>query len=390
MAKIFRMGVIGGGTGGHIYPLIAASDAIKKQCSQIGLETEVRYFGNPGSYSFQLEKSGIELVNIASSKLRRYFSILNFLDFFKFFFGIFQALFKLFWFMPDVIFSKGGPGALSIIYAARFYKIPIVIHESDAIPGITSTVSAKHADQIELTFESAGQYFSGGKPMHVTGTPVRESLFITESRANARLSLGLLDERPTLLIVGGSQGAQIINEFVLENSELLLSRFEIIHQVGRENFVEYKAEYDFMSKNYPLDLRKNYLPLPYLDDRKMALALTAADVIVSRAGAGAIAEIAAFGKPTILIPLPTAANNHQRENAYAYAKAGAAIVIEEENLLPNLFASQVEKILADKSIGERMKRASLQFFKANAAELIAKDLIDASHVLSYYPVEIAS
>jgi len=145
-----------------------------------------------------------------------------------------------------------------------------------------------------------------------------------------------------------------------------------------------------MSKNYPLDLRKNYLPLPYLDDRKMALALTAADVIVSRAGAGAIAEIAAFGKPTILIPLPTAANNHQRENAYAYAKAGAAIVIEEENLLPNLFASQVEKILADKSIGERMKRASLQFFKANAAELIAKDLIDASHVLSYYPVEIAS
>ncbi len=387
MANVLRVLLSGGGTGGHIYPLVSVADALRQLSAEYKLIPDIRYFGAPGQFQFYLEKNDIRIHCIAASKLRRYFSFLNFFDFFKFIFGFTQALWKLFWFMPDVMFSKGGPGVIPIVLAARFYRIPIVVHESDAIPGMTNRFTAKRAVLIEVAFAEALPYFTQVAPtkeVHVTGAPVRNILLSQDTRANARLSLGLLDERAAVLILGGSQGAQSLNDFVLENSELLFSKFEIIHQVGARNFTEYQQTYNFVSKNHPVEIKKNYLPFPFLDDRKMALVLHAADIIISRAGAGAISEIAASGKPAILVPLPDSANDHQRENAYAYAKTGAALVIEEENLLPNLVITQIEKILSNKAIYERMSSAARAFYKGSVAEIIAKDIIVTSGILANY------
>src|SRR6185436_3533181 len=150
---------------------------------------------------------GIKIANISSSKLRRYASVLNFLDFFKFFFGFFQAMVKLYFFMPEVLFSKSGPGVLPIIYAARWYRIPVIIHESDAVPGLTNRASAKHAAIVELSFEAAKEYFPKNKRVNVVGNPVRESILTSESASSCRKALGLTDEKPILLFLGGSQGA---------------------------------------------------------------------------------------------------------------------------------------------------------------------------------------
>lgn len=379
MTKL-RILLTGGGSGGHIYPLSAVANKIREDTKENGIELDARYFGQPESYKSYLETQGIKITSMISSKWRQYPSALNFLEPFKLILGIIQGLWKIFWFMPDVVFSKGGPGALAVVLASRWYRIPVVIHESDAVAGRTNIICGKKAEIVELTFPEARQYFGGRAELHVVGTPVRESILTTESRAGSRASLGLNDEKPVLLFIGGSQGAQKMNYFILENGQTLLQNFEIIHQVGKANYVGFKAEYDFVSKNWPVEIRKNYVLVPYFDDAQLGSAMNAADLIISRAGSGAISEISAMAKPAILVPIADSANNHQRENAYAYAKTGAANVIEEENLLPNLFINEVHKLLSAPANLERMSQAARTFYKPNAAELIAKDILTVSGI----------
>ena len=387
--KQLRLLLAGGGTGGHIYPLVIIKKKIQEYCEEHDIVLDARYFGDSGPFETYLNNNGIKTTHVVSSKLRRYFSILNFLDFFRFFWGVISAIFKMFWFMPDVVFSKGGPGALAVILAARFYRIPVVIHESDAAAGMTNRTSAKHAEIIEVAFEEAIPSFPSDRQVRVVGGLVRDSIFIDESKATSRLAMGMPTGKPVILILGGSQGAQPLNYFVLENSEELLKNFAIIHQVGRNNYLQFKAEYDFMSRNHTDDLHTSYRMHPYLDDTEMATALNAADLVVCRSGSQ-IFELAALGKPSILIPLPESANDHQRANAYAYSKSGAALVIEEENLLPGVFITQAKKLLSDPTLLERMGQSARTFYKANAAEIIAKDVLDASRIIKYYPNQLVS
>lgn len=370
--------LLGGGTGGHIYPLVAVANKLKEQVAAKGLELDLRYFGDAGNYAEYLNKQGIKVSEIASSKLRRYASALNFLDFFKFFWGFVQALFKLYFFMPEVVFSKSGPGVLPIIYAARWYRIPVVIHESDAVPGLTNLASAKHAAIVEVSFENAAQYFQRNKEVHLVGTPVRESIIARQSAGACRKALGLSDEKPILLVIGGSQGAQSINEFIMDHAQSLLTQFEIIHQVGRDNFDEYKTEFEFTTKHLDESLKKRYVLFPFLSDEQMSAALGAADIVISRAGSS-IFEIAANGKPAILIPLASSANNHQAENAYAYSRAGAGIVIEEPNLLIGLITTQLRKILDNQEFADSMRTSARAFYRPNAANDIARDIVTIAH-----------
>lgn len=369
MADI-RILLTGGGTGGHIYPLIAVAKKLPP-------DADVHYFGDPGYFAVYLEQAGIKIHKIAASKLRRYFSLLNFLDFFKFIWGFKQALWKVFWFMPDVAFSKGGPGALPVILVCRFYRIPIVIHESDAVPSLTTKISAKFAKKIELAFAQAREYFAAIKTkaeINVVGQPVREELLPTGDSAEAKKSLGLDPAKPAVLIIGGSQGAERINDFTLDNLNALLSKFQMIHAVGPGNQDEYKKEYDFLAKEMSPELTKGYVLAAYFD-QNLKTVYDAADLIVSRAGAGAIFEIAAKGKPSILIPLPESANGHQEANAYAYSETGAAILLEEENLLETIFINEVIKILSDPALAAKMSEAAKKFYKADAADKIASDII---------------
>jgi UDP-N-acetylglucosamine--N-acetylmuramyl-(pentapeptide) pyrophosphoryl-undecaprenol N-acetylglucosamine transferase len=364
-----RILLTGGGTGGHITPLLAVADEIKKTNFA---DLEVFYVGPKSRWFQDFESRDIRPYRIALSKLRRYFSLLNLIDVPKFFFSLIQALFRLYVLMPDAVFSKGGPGAFAVVLAARFYMIPIVIHDSDSVPGLTTRLSAKFAKRIGIAFESAAGYFDS-KKIFLSGNPIRAEL--AEGGQAAKSELGFETNEPLIFVWGGSQGAARINRFIFENLELFLRKYQIFHQVGENNLEETQAVVGEILKGFPEENQRRYKPIPFLDVRALKTALGAADLVLARASASPIFEIAAFGKPSILIPLEESAGDHQRVNAYEYSKTGAAIVIEEANLTPNLVYSQIENILEDKNKYEAMAVAAKKFSRPEAAKIIAGEIL---------------
>lgn len=372
-----RVLLTGGGTGGHIYPLVSVAEELQNIGAEHGVAIEMYYVGAPGQFEPILREQGMQIYSVLSSKLRRYISPLNIVDAPKFLVSIFQALFHVFLIMPDVLFSKGGPGSLPVVLASRFYRIPILIHESDTVPGRANLWAARFAKRIGISFLSSQEYF-GDRNTALVGNPIRT--FLLKDRDNQEFSkryFGFAPDEPLLLVLGGSQGSMRVNEFILNSLELLLRDFQILHQVGVKNFDEFKREAEFIMKDFHPEERSRYRPVAYFKE-DIKEALTAADAIVSRAGAGSIFEIAAFGKPSILIPLSEGAD--QRANAYEYAKTGAAVVIEEQNLLPNIFVSQLKKIFNAPHKISAMSEAASQFARPDAARLIAEGLIElATH-----------
>ena len=367
----------GGGTGGHIYPILAVVKELQNWSVQNGEKINLRYLGVPGQYRGILEENGIGVSKILSSKLRRYFDLRNIFDFPKFIVSFFQAIWKVLWIMPDVLFSKGGPGALPIVLACRFYRIPVIIHESDAVAGLVNRASAKHAKRIGVSFNSSISLFGGN--VAVVGNPVRPSFFADEkeqiSKESAKKIFGLNEEKPVILIIGGSQGSTRINDFFLDIAPELIKDFQIIHQTGWNNFEETKNELKVISEKLNDEEKRRYKLTAYLE-KDLKDAYLAADIVVSRAGSGSIFEIAAMGKPSILIPLPEAASNHQVLNAYEYAKSGATIVMEESNLTPNVFLNQLKKFFSDPEILRKMGEAAKNFSRPQAAKTIAEAILE--------------
>jgi UDP-N-acetylglucosamine--N-acetylmuramyl-(pentapeptide) pyrophosphoryl-undecaprenol N-acetylglucosamine transferase len=377
MAKKIKILFTGGGSGGHVYPLIAVYEELILKTKELNIEAEYFYMGPNDKWAEDIKKRGIKTFYILSGKLRRYFSLLNFLDFFKIFLSIFEALFKVFFIMPDVVFSKGGVGALPVIFAAWFYRIPIIIHESDAKPGLTNLTSSLFAKKIAISFENSKNYFNPQKII-LTGNPIRNELLNQKvDQKLAKQNLGFNPELPLLFVIGGSQGAQIINDIILEALKELLPLTQILHQTGENNLVEVEKLSRAAILEIPVEVeaKSRYQPIGFLDVNQMALTLSAADLIVSRAGAGLIFEIAAFGKPSIIIPITNSANNHQRLNAYAYKQSGAAVVIEENNLLKELFLHEIKLILNNKEEYEKMSKAALNFSKKEAAQTLALEIL---------------
>lgn len=361
----------GGGTGGHIYPIIAVTEQLRTLSLNKRIDLDLRYFGTAGAFKETLLANGISISHIFSAKLRRYFDIKNFLDIFIFFISFFQALWKVFWFMPDVLFSKGGPGALAIVLAARFYRIPVIIHESDSIPGMTNLLSAGFSDKIGISFASTAQRFKSefAEKIALVGNPIRNSL-ISDNKER-----GIANKNPLILVIGGSQGSEKINDFMLTIAEELIKDFQIIHQTGIKNFNGVKSELDIILEYFPEEQKTRYKIAPYFEEN-LKDAYAAADIVISRAGSGSIFEIAAFGKPAILIPIPeNIVGRHQIVNAYEYAKTGAAIVIEQDNLTPHIFLSQLKKIFSEPEKLKTMSEAAKKFFKPEAAKTIAEEII---------------
>lgn len=381
--KRLRILFTGGGTGGHVYPLIAVANELKKQSGQFDIELDMRYFGGAREYAEDVVNSGMDFIPIISSKLRRYWSPLNLIDIPKFLLSLVQIAWKMFWFMPDVIFSKGGPGALAVVLVGKFYLIPIVIHESDSKPGLTNKISGNLAKKIFLAFAAAGEEFKEQDKIEVVGNPVRDSLFEQAAalksageseQAQAKKSFGFNASEPLVLFLGGSQGAEIINNFILENLEEFIREFQVLHQVGLKNNSLYKKEFEFMTKDWS-DIEKSRYRFQGNFSVDIGDALLAADIVVSRAGSGTIFELAAFGKPSILIPLSGSANEHQKENAYLYSQTSAAIVIQEENLLGNLVLEEIKQLLNNPQKLLEMGAAARSFYRADSALIIAKHLL---------------
>ncbi|MEI6843348.1 MAG: UDP-N-acetylglucosamine--N-acetylmuramyl-(pentapeptide) pyrophosphoryl-undecaprenol N-acetylglucosamine transferase [bacterium] len=365
----------GGGSGGHFYPIIAIADEINNITKENRLvRPEIFFMSNDPYNEGLLYENNITFVQAMSGKVRVKPSftsiILNFFDFFKIVFGSIGALWSVFSIYPDVVFGKGGFSSFPALLAARILRIPVVIHESDSAPGRVNLWAGKFARKIALSYPDAASYFPKDKVAY-TGNPIRKEVMEALS-VGAHEYLKLDPSIPTILILGGSQGAQIINEVIMDALPRLVEQYQVIHQTGKNNIkVIQETSAVILQANSHKD---RYRPYDYLNILTQRMSAGACDIIVSRAGS-TIFEIASWAKPSILIPITNSNGDHQRKNAYSYARSGAAIVIEEKNLVANVLVAEINRIMGNKDEIEKMKASAQAFAKRDAARLIAEEIV---------------
>ena len=365
---MLRVAITGGSTGGHIYPAVAVMRSLR---ARTGNQIELVYIGSGSEMEKDIVKEADRSYVISTGKYRRYFSISNFLAPFGVFAGIVQSLRILYTEMPNAVFSKGGYVAFPLVLAAWLYRIPILTHETDAVPGITNRLVGKFCTKVAVSFRHAVQYFDY-RDVIPSGIPIRETLLngdIDEARAYFHLT----ESMPTVLVLGGSQGSRAMNEkfaFVVDD---VLEFAQVIQQTGRNNFDEMK--HLSAEKGGIKGGSGRYRLVPFLDEGEMRLALAVADLVISRAGGTAIAELAANRKVSILIPLESSANDHQRMNAFAVAEEGAAMVLEEPNLTEHVFLQKIKHLLTDEAVRSGVRERIARFYNPEAAEIIAGEVL---------------
>ncbi|MBI3255892.1 MAG: UDP-N-acetylglucosamine--N-acetylmuramyl-(pentapeptide) pyrophosphoryl-undecaprenol N-acetylglucosamine transferase [Candidatus Andersenbacteria bacterium] len=357
-----RIVLTGGGTQGHVIPFEPIIEALRLRYMEVQASVPARLEPGKLEISFMgvadaktkefLAHYDVPATHIPSGKMRRYFSLLNVVDIVgRLPLGILLALIKLFPLMPDVVISKGGYGSVPVALVAAFYRIPIILHESDAVPGRANGFLMKFAAAITLGFAAAKEQIP--KKFHyktiVTGTPVRLSLRVLEV-AEGRRSLHIAPEEKVLLVMGGSQGAQQINEALLQLLPRLIQDFTVIHQTGEKHFASISAvAKELLAQSARKDA---YRPYAYISS-EMAAILASSDGIVSRAGS-TIVELLAVRRPMLLIPLAGSASDHQRANARILEAAGAAMVLEPENLGVHLFEQNIRQLMSDDTLRKNM------------------------------------
>ncbi len=370
----YKVLLVGGGTGGHIYPLVAVAEELKNSVALSGGEPpEIKFAGSGDLLKQVASEAGFEAVLIFSSKWRRYFSFQNFVDIFKFPVGFFQALYHIWRFMPDAIFAKGGYASFLPVLAGKIFGVPIVIHESDSIPGKVNVLLGKWARKIFLAFDGAKKYFNESK-CEVVGNPVRKGLLEGGDKSAALSAFNLNPAKPAVLITGASQGAKKINEVLALALVELTKEFQVIHQCGPKNYDEMNKQVTSVIKEgkdvFGSQIQSNYRLYPLLDPSQLALAYAASDVVVSRASSQ-VFEIAVVGKPVIVVPLKNSATDHQLSNAREFAKFGAT-VIEEDNLTPHILINEIQRAFENRAeLSQKIK----QFSKPDAANKIAQYLL---------------
>lgn len=365
-----RIALVGGGSGGHFYPLMAVADALNES----GSSPDLYYFG-PAPYDLNaLEKHGVVYKYCPAGKMREYRSFQNFTDIFVNIFGIFIALWKLFWVYPDAVFSKGGFTSVPVVIAAKILFIPIVIHESDAVPGKANKIAAPLARYIGIAHDDAAQYFKEKKTALV-GIPIRSEL--KQPIPNALQALGMSDNKPLIYVTGGSLGAERLNNILVRSLAELLPHYRIFHQTGETHADEIRLAVKSLLGESPLIA--DYYVEGRIDGTTVALLLNAADLVISRAGSTTLFEVAAVGKPAIVVPIPEDVSRDQRSNAYAYARGGAAVVLEESNLSTTLLAQEISSIINDPVKKEHMAAEARKRYVPGAEHKLAEILISIGH-----------
>ncbi len=362
-----RIGLVGGGTGGHFYPLIAVAEELRER----NPAAELYYFG-PTPYNAELlSQLNIKHVSCPAGKLRRYFSIQNFLDVFRSFFGIFVAIKKLYIVYPDVIFSKGGYTSVPVLLAAWFLRIPVVIHESDAVPGRATNLAKKFAKYIGIAYDDVAQFFPPEKTALV-GIPLRRE--IRTINPNPFTTLGIPNDKPLIYITGGSLGAERLNNLILRTLVELLPHYRIFHQTGSANLKELQLTAQTLLADSPL--QQNYYLVDSIPGATVSLLLDAASLVITRGGSTTLFEIAEHGRPSIIVPIPEDISRDQRTNAYAFARSGGATVIEEKNLTPHLLIEEINSIIGSRERWEIMSRAAKAQALPDAAAKVADILTE--------------
>jgi UDP-N-acetylglucosamine--N-acetylmuramyl-(pentapeptide) pyrophosphoryl-undecaprenol N-acetylglucosamine transferase len=365
-----RIVFVGGASGGHFYPLMAVADALRTHTPDASL-----YYIGPSPYKKELlAQYGITYISCPAGKIRRYFSLQNIVDVFRSFFGIFVAIYKLYILYPDVIFSKGSYTAVPILIAARFLRIPVVIHESDSKPGRANRIARSFARYIGIAYDDVAAYFPKEKTALI-GIPLRKEILIPHTDPFA--FLGIPPDKPLLYVTGGSQGAEKINTVILQSLGELLPHYRVFHQVGDANVAGVQAAAKIMLENSPYS--SNYFVVGSVAGEYVSALLDAAALVITRAGSTTLFEIAAHGVPAIIIPIPEDVSHDQRSNAYAYARNGAASVIEEMNLTDHLLSSEISSIISNPTRHSAMETAARALAMPDASEKIASLLISITN-----------
>ncbi len=362
----------GGGTGGHFYPLVAIAEKLNEIADREKIVNLKIYYMSDSPYDKRvLFENGITFVQVPAGKMRTYFSIRNFFDLFKTATGAFWGLIRVFAIYPDVIISKGGYAAFPAVLAGKLLRIPIIIHESDSAPGRLNTWTAKFAKRVACSYAEACEKFPKEKSAW-TGQPVRKE--IQSGATEGMFEFFNLDKNiPVLFVIGGSQGAQIINNVILSALPELLKNYQIIHQTGPKNLEEILLETNLILENN--QYKDRYKPMPYLNNLATKMASGASTLVISRAGS-TIFEIASWGVPSIIIPITNSNGDHQRKNAFTYARAGACEVIEEANLTPHVLIAEIDKLVGNKERLDQMKNNAKSFATPEAGTKIAEEALN--------------
>jgi UDP-N-acetylglucosamine--N-acetylmuramyl-(pentapeptide) pyrophosphoryl-undecaprenol N-acetylglucosamine transferase len=366
----------GGGTGGHFYPLIAIAEKLIEIADKEKIIDLKLYYMSDSPYDKRLLfENKITFTKVPTGKMRTYFSLNNFFDIFKTILGAVLGFVNVYFIYPDVIISKGGYASFPAMFAAKLLKIPLIIHESDSFPGRLNLWASKFAWHVAISWPEAVEYLPKDKTV-LTGQPIRKGILRGDESGIAHEFFKLSPNLPIILVIGGSQGAEIINNIIVDTLPELLTRYQIIHQTGVKNIEEVLARSNLLLEKNPNIER--YKPVPYLNMLATHMAAGCSNLVISRAGS-AIFEIASWGIPSIIIPITNSNGNHQRENAYNYARTGACEVIEEGNLTSHLFVSEIDKIFSSTEKLKKMKENALDFATPTAAEKIAQSAIDIAH-----------
>ena len=318
----------GGGTAGHVTPNIALVPSLK------AAGYEIKYIGSKKGMEKQLvEDAGLDYAGISSGKLRRYFSFQNFIDPFKIVKGYFQAKRIIKKFKPDVVFSKGGFVTVPVVYAAAKYGVPVISHESDITPGLANRLSLKKTNVVCYSFPETEKHL--GSKARFTGSPIRAELFEGNPEV-ARQMCGFTDDKPVIMVTGGSLGAENVNKLVREALPTLLEKYNVAHLCGEGKMDE------------SLKDTKGYAQFEYIKE-EMKDFFAMADLIISRAGANSIFEIAALAKPNILIPLSAnASRGDQLLNSKSFEKQGFSVVLEEDGATGSDLVNAVNNLYENK------------------------------------------
>ena len=324
-----RIVLTGGGTAGHVTPNLALIPRLLSD------GWEIHYIGAANSAEEALigRVPQVAFHAVSVGKLRRYFDPKNFTDPFRVIKGVGQAAAILKKLKPNVVFSKGGFVAVPVVYGAKMNGIPVVTHESDMTPGLANKLCLPFCKVQCYTFPEAVKY-ARGKGVH-TGTPIRPEILQGDAREGRR-RFGFNDARPVLMVVGGSSGAQAINQAIWQSLPRLTENFQVLHLCGKGNL------------NDVYEGTSNYVQLEYLNE-EMADAYACADVLISRAGANALCEILAARKPALLIPYPKGASRgDQLLNAESFRSRGFSHVLQQEDMTPDTLVQAVEALYHDR------------------------------------------
>jgi UDP-N-acetylglucosamine--N-acetylmuramyl-(pentapeptide) pyrophosphoryl-undecaprenol N-acetylglucosamine transferase len=360
--------VSGGGTGGHIYPALTLIRTIQKQVenldilyvgTQIGLEADI------------IPKEGLPFKTVDIRGLERKISVKMIKTVGKAIHGVWQARRIVKQFKPDVVIGTGGFVCGPILLAASLMGIPTLIQEQNVIPGITNKLLAKFVAKIAVGYQDAVKYFPKEKVVF-TGNPIRAEV-LSINREAGLAEFGFDTNKKTILISGGSRGARSMNKAMIEVHKHFAGskNIQLLHVTGKNEYNDIVAS--VQKQGVDLQKSRNILIKPYLYDMPKALAAT--DLAIFRAGATGIAELTAKGIPSILIPYPYAAENHQEFNALSLVKRGAAVMIRDKDLTSVGLIKAIESIISEPVKLLKMATASREMGRPEAAEEIAKIVI---------------